>query len=199
MDRTLVHRKIYVLLLCLLAMAMTTSVFFANLFWFLLLVNWVAEWTWREKFINFRSNYLLQAFVTLLLVHLLWMFGGGNWSSGWSVLETCLPLWSVPLVVLTTPRLGRRNRHLVITVYVTTVLIVSVIGWIRGLTIKDLPYREMVPFVSHIRFALNVCLVICLVLCYAVRRMHQQPRAGILTLCLRISENRHYLTVSTAL
>ena len=63
--RLSIHRKIYVVLLCLLAASMTTSVFATNLIWTLLLVNWVAEWNWKEKFSNFRSNRLLQAFLVL--------------------------------------------------------------------------------------------------------------------------------------
>ena len=34
---------------------MTTSVFFTNLLWVLLVVNWVVEWNWREKFADFRQ------------------------------------------------------------------------------------------------------------------------------------------------
>ena len=41
--RLSIHHKIYVVLLCLLAASMTTSVFATNLIWTLLLVNWVAE------------------------------------------------------------------------------------------------------------------------------------------------------------
>lgn len=172
----MVHRKVYVVLLCLLAAAMTTSVFFANLFWFLLFVNWVTEWNWHEKFADFRSNRLLHAFIVLFVVYLLWMLLGGNWGAGLREVQTVLPLMAIPLVVLTTPRLDSRERYWVILLYVLAVLVVSVIGWVRWQTMADLPYREIVPYISHIRFSLNVCLVICLLLSDVVSRWHRHKR-----------------------
>ena len=102
MNRSQFHRFAYGVLLCLLAVAMTTSVFATNLLWFLLLVNWVAEWNWKEKFADFRSNYLLQAFLVLMAVHLLWLVGTSNMQYALFDIRKKLPLLAIPLVILTT-------------------------------------------------------------------------------------------------
>ena len=145
---------------------MTTSVFATNLLWVLLLVNWVAEWNWREKFADFRSNYLLQAFLVLMAVHLLWLVGTSNMQYALFDIQKKLPLLAIPLVILTTPPLNSRERLNVGIAYSAAVFVVSVIGVTRFLTIPFLPYRDIVPYISHIRFSLNVCMTLVL-LAYA--------------------------------
>lgn len=158
--RSLVHRYIYVALLCLLAVFMTTSVFMANMMWVLLAANWVAEWNWKEKFGDFKQNHLLQAFAVLLAVHLLWLVGTENMGYALFDLQKKLPLFVIPLVVLTTAPPSKKELRAIGFCYITTILVVAVIGVVRHLTIADLPYRQIVPFISHIRFSLNICLAI---------------------------------------
>lgn len=167
--RSRIHRSLFLLLLSAMAVAMTTSVFLMNLVWVLLLVNWLAEWNWKDKFRSFRSNYLLHAVLVLVAVHFVWIFVGDNWVQGFDDLRRKLPLLVVPLVLLTSPALSMRERFPVVGVYLTTVLVVSFVGLVRFLTVPNLPYREIVPFISHIRFGLNVCLAIVILLMVAAR------------------------------
>lgn len=162
MSRSQFHRAVYVVLLCLLAVGMTTSVFATNLLWFLLLVNWVVEWNWREKFANFRTNYLLHAFLAMTAVHLLWLVGTANMDYALFDLQKKMPLIAIPLVVLTSRPLDSKELQNVGIAYVAAVFIVSVIGFARYMTIPYLPYRSIVPYISHIRFALNVCMTLVL-------------------------------------
>ena len=95
----------------------------------------------------------------LNLMGLLWT---SNMEEGLSTIERLLPWLIVPLVILTTrPPVGR-SRDTILFLYAGTVFVVSVIGLVRWLTIDDLPYRDIVPYVSHIRFSLNCCMVIFL-------------------------------------
>ena len=167
--RLSIHHKIYVVLLCLLAASMTTSVFATNLLWTLLLVNWVAEWNWKEKFSDIRSNHLLQAFLVLLIVHLLWLIGTSNMDYALFDLQKKLPLFAIPLVVLTSRPLEQKERLNVGIAYTAAIMVVSIIGVIRYLTIPDLPYRDIIPYISHIRYGLNVCMTLVL-LAYAAFR-----------------------------
>ena len=54
--------------------------------------------------------------------------------------------------------------------FTTTVFVATIIGRVRAATISDLPYRDIIPFISHIRFALNVCLAIVLIVWFMVTR-----------------------------
>lgn len=170
-----VHRSIYLLLLALLGGCMVTSVWAANLVWVLLAANWVLEgWArpdgslgptgrWRDKWQMARQSRLLHAFLVLCLLYAVGMFWTSNMASGLGVLQVKLPLLAVPLVILTSRPVTGRARHIILGSYSITVLVVSVISVVRMFTIPDLPYRDAVPYISHIRFALNCCLVIYLV------------------------------------
>jgi len=159
-----VHRNIYLVLLALLGGSMVTSVWLSNLVWVLMGLNWLLEGRWREKWQMARESRLLQAFTALYLLLLLGMLWTSNTSHGLSVLQVKMPLFFVPLIILTTRPVTGRARRFILWFYATTVLVVSIIGTVRLLTIPDLPYRDAVPYISHIRFSLNCCMVIFLAL-----------------------------------
>ena len=162
------HRRIFIALLALLAASMVTSVWMANLAWVLLGANWLLEGRWREKWDMARSSRLLQAYAALYALLLLGMGWTEHTAAGWAVLQVKLPLLVVPLVLLTTRPVAGTPRKVLAGVYTAAVLVVSVIGLVRMLTIDGLPYREAVPYISHIRFALNCCMAIYL--CAGVMR-----------------------------
>ncbi|MBP5528139.1 MAG: O-antigen ligase family protein [Bacteroidales bacterium] len=160
------HRTIYLVLLTLLGGCMVTSVWAANLMWVLLGVNWLFEGRWREKWQMARQCRLLQAIVAFSIIYTVGMLWTTNITHGFNVLQVKLPMLVVPLVVLTTKPVTGRARHLILGAYITTILVVSIIALVRMLTISDLPYRDAVPYISHIRFALNCCMVVYLLVGY---------------------------------
>lgn len=128
--------------------------------WVLLGVNWVFEGRWREKWQMFCRSRLLQAWIAFYLMLLAGMLWTQNVTAGWSVLQVKLPLLVVPLVMLTTPAIAGHARHTVLRLFTGTVLVVSIISAVRIFTIPDMPYREAVPYISHIRFALCCCMAV---------------------------------------
>lgn len=170
MFGTRTHRIIFIVLLSLLGGCMVTSTWASNLVWMLLAVNWLTEGRWREKWQMARESRLLQAFVALYLLLVAGLLWSSNLKAGGNVLEVSLPLVCVPLMLLTTRPLERRERIPVFEVYVITTFIVSIISTVRLFTIPDLPYREAVPYISHIRFALNCCMVIFICVGIAARQ-----------------------------
>lgn len=120
----------------------------------------------RNLFTGFSP--LLTAFLVLMAVHLLWLIGTANMPYGLDDIFKKLPLLAIPLVVLTSSPLNRKQLHLLFFFYIGTIFVATIIGLIRHFTIPDLPYRDTVPFISHIRFSLNICIAIVLLLlrCY---------------------------------
>ena len=141
---------------------MVTSVWMANLAWILLGLNWLLEGRWREKWQMARASRLLQAYTFLYLLLLAGMAWTSNTGHGLSVLQVKMPLFFVPLIVLTTRPVEGAARRFILWFYATAVLVVSIIGVVRLCTIPGLPYRDAIPYISHIRFALNCCMVIFL-------------------------------------
>ena len=160
--RAQIHRYIYVGLLALLSVFMTTSVFMANLVWVLLGANWLFEGRWRQKWQMARQSRLLHLIVALVALLAISMAWSTDTAYGLHDLQVKLPLLVLPLVILTTPPLEGRERHFVTFFYIGTVFVVTIIALARLLTHSDMPYRDLVPYISHIRFALNISLVECL-------------------------------------
>ncbi len=160
--RLTLHRSIYFLLLFVLACAQPVSNWLMSGMEILLALNWVLEWDVRRKWQRGLQSPLLGAFLLLMLVHTLWLIGNDNLAYGINDLFKKLPLLAIPLVLLTSQPLCRRQAWFIMGCYTITVFIASLIGYVRWLTIPDLPYRDIVPYISHIRFSLNVCMAILL-------------------------------------
>lgn len=150
---------------------MVCSTWAANLVWVLMGANWFLEgwsrpdgsnWhsTWSEKWRIARQSRALQAYIAFCLVLMVGLLWTADLGAGLSLLRVKLPLLVVPLVMLTTPPLEGRVRSVVLALFSGTVLVVSIIAAVRLFTIPDLPYRDAVPYISHIRFALCCCMVI---------------------------------------
>ena len=184
MSRAVVHRRIYLVLLALLGGCMVTSVGLSNVVWVLMLANWLLEGRWKDKWQRARESRLLQAFAVLFLVHVVALLWTSNLAAGLDIVENRLPLLAVPLIILTTPPPQGRSRRHILYVYGITVFVVTVIGLVRWLTIPDLPHREIVTYVHHSRFSLNICMVIFLLLFYGRQAADRHRRFSILNLLL---------------
>ena len=171
--RSKVHRIFYILLLTLLAGSAVTSNFMMNLAWTLLFANWVVEWDMRRKFSNFGNNCMLHYAAALFLITAIGLVWSDSITDGLDCLRQALPLIVIPLVVLTSQPMNRRQCDFVAVGYIGTVFVVTVIGIWRWMSIPDLPYRRIVPYISHIRFSLNLCLSICIIAAYILSFIRQ--------------------------
>lgn len=156
--------KIYPMLLCIMGISITTSNFMMNLIWVLLSVNWLLGGNFKQKWQTIKQNHLLHAYLVLFGLYLVSLLWTNNLHQGLTTIRQMLPVLLVPLVVLTSPSLTISQTQVLRTHYVGTVVVVSIIGFIRYLVVENIPYREIVPFISHIRFSLNICFSICLLM-----------------------------------
>lgn len=168
--RLTIHHAIYFILLFALIGAQPVSNFMMSGMEILLAVNWALEWDMRAKWGRARRSPLLWAFLVLMAVHLIWMLWSANSAYGWYDIFKKLPLLAIPLVVLTSLPLNRKQLEFLFFTFVTTVFIATIIGRIRMATILDLPYRQIIPFISHIRFSMNVCLAVAILVWFGVER-----------------------------
>ena len=170
MNRLVLHSWIYFGLLALLVIAIPTSNFLMSMAQVLLMVNWIAEGQWYIKQRRVRRQPLLWAFVAFFFIHLLWCLFSYNWNYALDDLRKKLPLLIVPLVVLTSETISRKRIDVLLGIYCCTLLFVSSYSWVNHLTNPDVPYRSLFPYISHIRLALNACMVI-FTLCYYIYRV----------------------------
>ena len=163
------HHAIYFVLLFVLAGSQSVSNFMMSGMEILLAVNWMLEMDFKSKWQRAKSSPLLLFFLVLMAVHLVWMIPSENVAYGWNDLFKKLPLLAIPLVVLTSSPLNRKQLQMICFALVGTVFVATIVGRVRMYLMPDLPYRQ-VPFISHIRFSLNICLSIILVFCFICER-----------------------------
>lgn len=156
------HRIIYCVLLTLLGGCMVCTHALSSLTWVLLAANWLLEGRWREKWEMMKQSPMLHAIAVFFLFHLVALLWSSNLEEGLRIAYSLLPFIVVALITLTTPTVTGIPRKAILSAYVGTVVVITFIGLVRWLTISDLPHREIVPYVSHIRFSLNCCMVIFL-------------------------------------
>lgn len=148
--------------LTVLVIALPTSNFVMNMMWVFMLANWLVEGDFSAKWQRAKESRLLHAVVLLFALHLVGLLWSTNLAYGLDDIRKKLPLLAVPLVVLTSERIeGFHWVHLQ-RIYIVTVIVVAIIGVARFIAIPDLPYRDLNPWISHIRFSLNVCLALVL-------------------------------------
>lgn len=151
----------------------------------LLMLNWILELDIRQKFktvkfpeINdsklkrFRflsyQHPLFWFFLVFAAVHVVWLLSTQNMDYGMNDLFKKLPLLAIPIVVLTSRPLNKQQLSLIMSLYVLSVFVATIIGRVRYATMPDLPYREIIPYISHIRFSLNVCLAVVFLVAFMV-------------------------------
>lgn len=164
------HRNIYYLLLALLGGFMICTKGLSSVAWVALAVNWILEGRWREKWEMIKHSRLLHAIAVFFLLHPIALLWSSNMAEGLNLFVSVLPFFAVSLVVLTTPVPPIKVRQTILFLYVGTIFVVSIIGLVRWLTIADLPHRETIPYISHIRYSLNCCMVIFAVCAMMFRR-----------------------------
>ncbi len=179
--RLSLHHALYFMLLVLLVCAQSVSNYMMSALEILLAVNWALEWDMRRKFARGNWHPLLVAFLVLALVHLVWLIPSENIAYGLQDLFGKLPLLAIPLIVLTSRPLTRPQLSLAMACFVFTVFVATLIGHVRQATMPQLAYRDIIPFISHIRFALNVCLAMIFLAAFLLvhARRHGRLQAAV--------------------
>lgn len=164
MRRTTFHRYFYLLGIIALVMAMPLSHFVMGLASFLLFLNWIAEWNWREKRILLRKNRQGLWFAAFYLVYAIGLIHVTDWSAAGNEMLAKLTFLLSPLIITTSKQLKIREIHYVFSAFVLATLIGCCwnFGYAQTHTLENI--RQMSRFIDHIRFSL--CVVLSIVFCF---------------------------------
>jgi hypothetical protein len=120
-----------------------------------------------------RSSAAL-ALCSVFLLHFIGMAWTSDLHSGWGDLRIKLPLLLLPLIIATSEKLDRKQFDLLMGILIAAIFIGTMVsiavlsGWIEPKnehTLTDV--RNISMFISHIRFALLICLSIFILGFYA--------------------------------
>ena len=165
-------------LVCLMVIAMPTSIYFVSVAQILMGVNWLAEGRYREKILRFAGNRPAVIFSLIYAVYLAGMLWTEDLSYGIGYdLKNKLPLFTLTFVLASSRPLSQERWKQAAMAFSLTVLVTSLIGFIIFLTNDFVNPRSISPFESHVYFSMMVVLVIFL-LPWLVVRLTSDRRWG---------------------
>ena len=156
-----VHRTIYFTGLIFLSLGILYSCPVMSMSIVLLGLNWLMERDYKRRiglFLNNKTALLLSA---VFFMHLLGLIWTADMKYGLDDVRTKIPLFVLPFIISTTPRLSKKEFDTLLGFFIAGVLVTTLIGIciLKGfspIVVRD--FRDITPFVSHIRLSLMICL-----------------------------------------
>jgi len=162
-NTTSLRHNSYLGALALMLIAMPLSNYLMSVSQFLLAGIWLWDCSstgFFEKFTKFFKNKAALVVTSLFLLHLIGLIYTTDFNYGFKDIRTKLPLLIIPFILSTLPQIKKRELYYLIIIFIAAVFIGSCwsVFILYTQTITDA--RELTPFLSHIRFSMNICLAI---------------------------------------
>ncbi len=157
------HTYVYIFALILLVIGLPLSKFLMSLSQIILFCNWVLEGNLLNKFTSFKNNKSALIICSLLLLHLLGLFYTSDFTYAFKDIRIKAPLLVLPLILSTSKPLSKRVIDAIMQFFVGAIIIGTIIS---TLILTGMLHREIVDirsvsiFISHIRFALLICIAL---------------------------------------
>ena len=158
----LIRNNIYIFGIILLAIGIPLSNFLMSISQIILLANWLFDKNILKKIKMFFANKPALIFSLIFLLHLIGLFYTSDFNYAFKDLRTKIPIIFLPLVISTSPALDGKNFRLILSSFITSVVVGSIACYYFYLTHIFNDIRQISIFISHIRFSLDICLAICI-------------------------------------
>ncbi len=150
-------RPLYIILLGALIASIPLSKYVMSMSQMGLLLLWLLDGRIDKKLKAFFTNKLALVLASIFFMHVIGLLYTNDFSYAIKDLRTKVPLILLPLIFTGMPRLTSREFGGLLFVYVLAVFSSTMISTYISV-FHDIPdAREISLFISHIRFALNVC------------------------------------------
>ena len=159
------------LCLALMAASLTLSPFVMGASQFLLVAAWLFTGDpLKVKLQRFLHNKIALLLVSLYLLHVIGLAWTSDFTYALKDLRVKLPLLVLPLVLSSVKPLEKKLTDLLLLVYVLSVFVATCISYWIYLQHNYQDIREISQYISHIRFCLNIVLVIGIIGYYLFTR-----------------------------
>jgi O-antigen ligase/polysaccharide polymerase Wzy-like membrane protein len=159
----LTHKNIFLFGIILIAVGMPLSRFLVSISYFVLLGNWLVERNFISKWDTLRTSKTFWAFVAIYLFYVIGLLWTSDYTYGIKDLRTKLPMLWLPVLFYTSPKITKKDYHIVLHFFVLaciTASFCSMAAYFGFLHKKVENVRDISLFESHIRFSLMIVLSI---------------------------------------
>ena len=126
----------------------------------------------REKFGFFLKNPAAVAFSSLYLLYLAGCFWSSNSQYSLQELREKLPILILPILFTGIRPFTEKEFRKILIIFILGVLLGTLAGIYILLTKHIADIRELSPFISHVRFSMNICLAIFILFRFLVIKPH---------------------------
>jgi hypothetical protein len=157
------HRYIYIFALILLVIGLPMSKFLMSLSQIILACNWLLEGNIKNKFIAFWKNKTALIVSSLLLLHFIGLTYTSDFAYAFKDIRIKAPLFILPLIIATSPPVSRKLFDIILQLFVVAVIVGTIYSSLILIDVIHKPIidiRDISRFISHIRFALLICVAI---------------------------------------
>ena len=180
-----IQEYVYLLGLIVLVVGLSLSNYLMSLGQLILSVNWVLDNKVFYKFKTFFNNKPALIFTSIFLIHVIGLIYTSDFNYALKDLRIKLPLLGLPIIFTTSGLISKKRFHLIIYTYITAVLFGTFVGVYNYINHSYIDIHEIVsPFISHIRFSLNICLVLCIIIYFIFKEKQINNLIKILMLIL---------------
>lgn len=179
-SRKNLHIKLQFILVALLAFILPLSKKAIPPVIILLVLNWLMEGRFREKFANVSNWRYAALFIAFYLIHIVGLLYSSNMDFGLFDLEIKLSALLFPVIFVTTSRYTPEQVNKVFSTFLLGCIVAMIFCFGRGLyrysdtqDINVLLYGELSFFHHPTYFAMYLCLAICVLFFYAFKRYDQ--------------------------
>ena len=126
----------------------------------LMIINWLVEGNLYEKFKSFFKNKAALVFTSLWFLHIIGLFFTDDFNYAFKDLRIKLPILILPIIFSSSKQLNKKQFNILIGFFIAAVLSGTFISSFLYFKQEFIDFRDNFPFISHIRFSLNICLAI---------------------------------------
>ncbi len=169
------HRLLFLFFSALVAFALPLNEVGVSVGLIGLVVNWAFEWRYRKFFHSFQGARPLLFFLGIYGLVIVGLIFTADFSWALHDLRIKLPLLLVPIVFFSSDRLQEKELHLILLALIGGVFVASVASMLvfwQVIPIELSSSRSISLFISHIRFALLICMAVA-ALVYLMRERYR--------------------------
>ncbi len=157
------HHYIYVFALIILVIGLPLSKFLMSLSQLILAGNWLLEGDLKNKCVRFWKNKPALILSSLLLLHFIGLSYTSDFAYAFKDIRIKAPLFILPLILSTSKPISLQLFNAILKLLVGAVIVGTVISALILVGVIHRPVidtRAISIFISHIRFALLICVAI---------------------------------------
>ncbi len=124
--------------------------------------NVLLEGNFRTYYQNIKKNKAFLFLLGFFILHLVALLWTSNFEYAFHDLRIKLPILAVPLALVAHPIVLKKEIHLLLITFLSSLLLISVVNGINYLQMSDMEignnFREISVFGSHIRFSILIVI-----------------------------------------